>query len=85
MTTNQIRPGMSVVGVEQRSIGYVVSGVNPGQHTFTIQQPHGAGEQIVVTFDAIQMLGPDEVVLRVPIDQVRNQGWQEVNRGSSGT
>ena len=63
----------------------MVSDVNPGERTFTIEQPHGTGGQIVVPFDAIQMLGPDEVVLRVPIDQVRNQVWQEVNRGSSGT
>lgn len=81
MSTNQVRPGMTVVGTEQRSIGYVVAGVNPGQNSFTIEQPHGSGEQIVVPFDAIQMAGDDEVVLNVPIDQVRNQGWQETRRG----
>ena len=79
---SQVRPGMTVVGVEQRSIGYEVVAVNQDQHTFTIEQPGGSGEQLVVPFDAIQMVGANEVVLTVPIDQVRNQGWQESRRGS---
>jgi hypothetical protein len=78
----QVRPGLTVVGVEQRSIGYEVAAVNQEQHTFTIEQPGGSGEQLVVPFDAIQMVGTNEVVLTVPIDQVRNQGWQESRRGS---
>ncbi len=82
MATNQVQPGMTVVGNEQRSIGYVVAGVNESQKTFTIEQPYGPDNQIVVPFDAIQAVGPSEVVLTVPIDQVRNQGWQETRRGS---
>jgi hypothetical protein len=70
------------VGVEQRSIGYEVAAVNQDQHTFTIEQPGGSGKQLVVPFDAIQMVGTNEVVLTVPIDQVQNQGWQESRWGS---
>ena len=74
-----MRAGVTVHASEGQSVGHVTQ-VQLSQGTFLLERPGGEEHTIFVPFEAIEA-----VVLQVPEDQLRKQGWKAITTSGAGT
>ena len=71
-----VRPGMTVQGADGRDIGHVIQ-VDSNGGNILVERPGDSKLALFVPLASIQDVSSTRITLRVPADQVDQQGWEE--------
>ena len=81
---DRVKAGLTVQGADGLSIGHIIQ-VQPHGESFLLERSDASEYLVQVPFGAIQAVSETELILKVPANQIDQQGWMVTRTTGAGT